>query len=207
MKKFDKIFKQSNKSMLDIYNGLKNLNNNYNGYYYLNKSEYYNQKDIKKNKNPEKFKSSNYIKRKFTKLFQNVIENKKYSNQKIDARVLLEPLEEFNGLYKEIKLDNSKNNKIGKRIWIKKSTANLLSFGKSFQLISDTIFNREKKRIISFYPKIMKDCELRIPYKKTKKVNPNVVKIKENINKANNIYARNYNLLQHIHSKYDQLFI
>ena len=201
--KFDKVVKQSNKSMLDIYNGLKDLNNNYNNYYYLNKIENNNSKNFKKNKKLEKLKSTNYINRKFTKLYQNVIENKKYSNQKIDARILLEPLKEFCGVYKEIKLDNHKNNKVGKRIWIKKSTANLLSFGKSFQLISDTIFNREKKRIISFYPKIMKDCELRVPYKKIKKVNPYVFKIKENINKANNIFVSKYNLLQRVHSKYD----
>ena len=199
LKKFNKIYKQSNKSMLDIYNGLKNLNDNYNNSYYLNhKSE-----DNNENKTLEKCKSANYINRKFRKIFQKIFENKKYSNEKVDTRHLLEPLEEFCGLYKEIKLDNYKNNKIGQRIWIKRSTANLLSFGKSFQLISDSIFNREKKRITSFYPKLIKDCDLRVPYKKINKYNPNIAKMKKNINKLSNIYVNNYNLLQRVHSKFD----
>ena len=208
LKKLDKIFKQSNKSMLDIYNGLKYLNDNYNNYYYLNQiSENNNQSNNKintqKNKKSRKCRSANYINKKFKKLFQEVYENKKYSNQKIDARQLLEPLEEYCGLYKEVKLDNNKNNKIGQRIWIKRSTANLLSFGKSFQLISDSIFNREKKRITRFYPKIMKDCDLRLPYRSINKVNPDIAKIKENISRIKDIFANKYNLLKRIHSKYN----
>ena len=51
-------------------------------------------------------------------------------------------------------------------IWLKKSTANLVSFGKSFQTLTDDLFYKEHKRIISKYPEIQKDADLPVPNKK-----------------------------------------
>ena len=51
-------------------------------------------------------------------------------------------------------------------IWLKKSTANLVSFGKSFQTLTDDLFYKEHKRIISKYPEIQKDADLPVPDKK-----------------------------------------
>ena len=188
--------------MLDIYTGLKNLNNNYNNNTnYLN---YYNNNQNCRNNKLQtiKCKSASYINKKFRKLFREMYKTKKYSNEKIDARKIMEPLEEICGGYKEIKLDNTFNNKIGKRIWIKKSTANMISYGKSFQLISDNIFYKERRRIIGIYPKIEKACDLMVPYKKIDKVNPNITKIQENIFKMNSVYSHKYKLLQRVNSKF-----
>ena len=54
-------------------------------------------------------------------------------------------------------------------IWLKKSTANLVSFGKSFQTLTDDLFYREHKRIIAKYPEIQKDADLPVPDKKADK--------------------------------------
>ena len=202
-KKLKRIIKQSNKSMFDIYTGLKNIHDNCNNNYF-----YLDNKNNKENKNNEnnmqsvKCKSANYINKKFRKLFQKMYKTKKYSNEKMDARKIMEPLEEICGGYKEIKLDNTANNKIGKRIWIKKSTANMLSYGKSFQLISDNIFYKERRRIIGIYPKIEQACDIKLPYKKIHKINPNIVKIQENLSKMNSVYSNKYKLLQRVYSKY-----
>ena len=120
----------------------------------------------------KKSQSPSYINRKFKKLFQNIFDNKKYSNEKLDARTLLDPLDKITGgSYKEVKLDNAINNQIGQRIWIKKSTANIVSYGKSFQKISDDIFYKERKRIIGIYPKIEKEADLFIPHRKIESYN------------------------------------
>lgn len=45
-------------------------------------------------------------------------------------------------------------------IWIKKSTANLISFGKAFLNLDDNQFYQERKRIMEDYPKIEKEANL-----------------------------------------------
>ena len=209
LKKMKKIIRETNSHMLDIYTGLKNMK--------LNKFSTYDNplaiRDIKYKKgfkNIDKLSlgipknlSVSYIKRKFKKLFKNIFEIKKTSNEKLDARTLLDPLEKISGgIYKEVKLDNNVNKKLGQRIWIKKSTANIVSYGKSFQMISDDIFYKERKRIIGIYPKIEKDANLFLPYKKIEKRNPLIKKIQENVNKLNNVYICDHKLLTKIRNKY-----
>ena len=45
-------------------------------------------------------------------------------------------------------------------IWIKRTTANLLSFGKSFMNLNDNQFYLERKRIMEDYPKIEKEANI-----------------------------------------------
>ena len=54
---------------------------------------------------------------------------------------------------------------ISQNIWIKRSTANLISFGKAFLYLADDLFYREHKRIIAKYPEIEKDADLPVPEK------------------------------------------
>ena len=52
--------------------------------------------------------SVSYINKRFKKLFQDIYNHKKCSNEKLDARTLLDPLDKITGgVYKEVKLDNS----------------------------------------------------------------------------------------------------
>ena len=60
-------------------------------------------------------------------------------------------------ILKQIKSDEGINSQ---NIWIKRSTANLVSFGKAFLYLADDLFYREHKRIISKYPEIEKDADL-----------------------------------------------
>ena len=210
LKKMKKIIKKTNSCMLDIYTGLKNMKQNKFSAYDdpLSKNNKINLKKGFKNTDKlnlgmEKSKSASYINKKFRKLFQNIFDNKKYSNEKLDARTLLDPLDKITGgSYKEVKLDNNINNQIGQRIWIKKTTANIVSYGKSFLLISDDIFYKERKRIIGIYPKIAKEAEILIPRKKFDKRHPLMNKIKENIKKINDVYMNEYKLIKRVKKKY-----
>ena len=211
LRKMKKIIKETNSYMLDIYTGLKNMKQNKFSTYDDPLSRN-NRKKLKKgfkntdklNLGMEKSQSISYINRKFRKLFQNIFDNKKFSNEKLDARTLLDPLEKITGgSYKEVKLDNLINNKIGQRIWIKKSTANIVSYGKSFQLISDDIFYKERKRIIGIYPKIERDAEILIPRKKIEKRSPLIKKLQENVQKINNVFLNEYKLVNRVKKKYN----
>lgn len=209
LKKMRKIIKETNTHMLDIYTGLKNMKQN-------KFSTYDNPLHVDRTKLTKGFRnvdrlqlgmqknlSVSYIKRRFKKLFQNIFKNKKFSNEKLDTRTILDPLEKITGGgYKEVKLDNNINNKIGQRIWIKKSTANIVSYGKSFQKISDDIFYKERKRIIGIYPKIEKEADLFIPHRKIEKRNPLINRIKNNVDKINNVFLCEYKLLSKINNKY-----
>ena len=51
---------------------------------------------------------------------------------------------------------------------MKKSTANLISFGNAFQLMPDDIFYRNHKRIIGKYPELEKEAEILVPLNKVR---------------------------------------
>ena len=210
LKKMRKLIKETNVTMLDIYTGLKNMKQNKFSTYddplsNKTKIKYKNgfRNTDKLNLGMEKSQSVSYINRKFRTIFQTIFDNKKFSNEKLDARTLLDPLEKITGgAYKEVKLDNIINNKVGQRIWIKKSTSNIVSYGKSFQLISDDIFYKERKRFIGIYPKIQRDAEILIPRKKIEKKNPLFIKLKKNIQKINNVYLSENKLITKMKKKY-----
>ena len=45
-------------------------------------------------------------------------------------------------------------------IWIKKSTANIISYGNSFQIMADEDFYKDHKRIIGVYPNIEREANI-----------------------------------------------
>jgi len=209
LKKMRKIIKETNSHMLDIYTGLKNMKQDkfatYDNPLHIDRTKYTKGfRNIDRlNLGMQKNLSVSYIKKRFKKLFENIFQNKKYSNERLDARTILDPLEKIaGGGYKEVKLDNIINKNIGQRIWIKKSTANIVSYGKSFQKISDDIFYKERKRIIGIYPKIEKEADLFIPHRKIEKRNPLINKIKDNVEKINDVFLCEYKLLRRINNKY-----
>ena len=209
LKKMKKLIKETNSHMLDIYTGLKNIKQNI---FDECDDPLFVKKKIRLKKglrNTDKIiglhrsQSVSYINKRFKKLFQDIYNHKKCSNEKLDARTLLDPLDKITGgVYKEVKLDNSFNNKMGQRIFIKKSTANIVSYGKSFQLISDDIFYKERKRIIGIYPKIEKDANIFIPPKKIPKRHPLIKKLQKNVQKINSVFINEYKLLSQSRWKY-----
>ena len=142
------------------------------------------------------------VNRKFQTLFQKIFHNKRFSNEKLDARTIMDPLDKFvKGSYKEIKLDNVINQSLGQRIWIKKYTANIVSYGKSCQQISDDIFYKERKRIIAIYPKIEEEAKILVPKKRIDKRNPLFSKLIDNVNKINDVFLEEYNLLKRVNRR------
>ena len=220
LRKMRKLIKESNSHMLDIYTGLKNIKQNKitsfdniidsnNGPQYQ-KSDYKTIKSGRSLRNIDKFinlhlqknQSVANVNRKFQTLFQKIFHNKRFSNEKLDARTIMDPLDKFvKGSYKEIKLDNVINQSLGQRIWIKKSTANIVSYGKSCQQISDDIFYKERKRIIAIYPKIEEEAKILVPKKRIDKRNPLFSKLIDNVNKINDVFLEEYNLLKRVNRR------
>ena len=217
IRKMRKLIKESNSRMLDIYTGLKNIKQNKVVYFdnlmspsdfpQSQKSDYKSGRSLRNidkfiNLHLQKSQSVASVNRKFQTLFQQIFHNKRFSNEKLDARTIMDPLDKIvKGSYKEVKLDNNINKSLGQRIWIKKSTANIVSYGKSCQKISDDIFYKERKRIIAIYPKIEEDAKILVPRKKIDKRNPSLKKLVDNINKINDVYLEEYNLLKRVNRR------
>lgn len=85
-----------------------------------------------------------------------------FQNKKSDEGNLKEILD-FSGKKpkkKEMKLIKNDIGLDTENIWMKKSTANLILFGKSFLHLDDNLFYRERKRILADYPKLEKEAEI-----------------------------------------------
>ena len=148
----------------------------------------------KEDKKKKKNKLSESVKLKFKKLLAK--ENK---DDKEQFKTLLDPLSlAFKGLLKEVKMNEGKDKH---NIWIKKSTANLVSFGNSFQLMSDELFYKDHKRIISKYPDIEREANILVPEKKVREDNKIIEKIENNERKIRDIINENDNLLKIIRSR------
>ena len=218
LRKIQKIVKESNSHMLDIYNGLRDIKQNkvntFNSLMFSfpqsKQSDVRTIKTVRSLRNIDKFinlhlqknQSVVSMNKKFHTLFQKIFHNKKYSNDKFDARTIMDPLDKIaKGSYKEIKMDNLINNTLGQRIWIKKSTANIISYGKSCQKISDDIFYKERKRIISIYPKIEEEAKIIVPKRKIDKKNPLFKRLIANVNKLNEVFLEEYDLLKRVNRR------
>ena len=218
MRRMRKLIKESNSQMLDIYTGLKNIkqnkvatfNNLMSTIPQSNNSDFKTLKMGRSLRNIDKFinlhfqksQSVESVNRRFQTLFKKIFHNKKFSNEKLDVRTIMDPLDKIiKGSYKEIKLDNTINNSLGQRIWIKKSTANIVSYGKSCQKISDDIFYKERKRLIGIYPKLEEEAKIIVPKKKIDKRNPLFKKLIDNVNKISDIFSEEYNLLKRVNRR------
>ena len=122
-------------------------------------------------------KSSDDINRIFNKYL-------KKKDNKMKIKKLLDPLSiAFRENLKELKIDK------GHYIWIKKSTANLISFGNSFKLMDDDTFFKEHKQIIEKYPNIEKEAKIIIPRRKIIKNKDIINKLENNDKTIKNIFA------------------
>jgi len=103
----------------------------------------------------------------------NSTKNKTISNHFFRNKVK----EDRRELKKIFDFSNNKNNKKGlksikndigldtQNIWMKRSTANLILFGKIFLHLDDDIFYQEKKKILEDYPQLEKDADIDITEK------------------------------------------
>ena len=96
------------------------------------------------------------ITHKVNKVFKKYL--KKMKSDKAKFKKVLDPLEKgFKSNLKEVSkfTGNSREN-----IWMKSSTANLISFGDTFQSMDDDIFYKDHKKIMRKYPEIEKAAEI-----------------------------------------------
>ena len=96
---------------------------------------------------------------------------------------------------KEVKRD------IGQYIWIKRSTANLISFGNSFKLMADDVFYKEHKRIIEKYPSLERDAKIILPKKIVKDNRKIINKMEDNEKKIKNIFDESEKIVKGVHLK------
>ena len=123
----------------------------------------------------------------------------KYLKKKNDTKELKSifgPLADgFREGLKEVKRD------AGQYIWIKRSTANLISFGNSFKLMADDTFYKEHKRIIEKYPSLEMDAKIILPKKEVKENKEIINKLENNEKTINNIFNESEKIVKGVYLK------
>ena len=141
----------------------------------------------------------NEINEKSTKNIKKIF--KKYFKKKNDVKKLKKVLDPLRSGYKtNLKEIYQYEGKDKQFIFIKKATANLISFGKSFQIMSDEHFCKDHKRIINVYPNIEKEANILVMEKKSRKDNL-IEKLESNERKIRFIVNDSDALLKVIKSK------
>ena len=91
--------------------------------------------------------------------------------------------------------------KKNRMIWIKKSTANLLSFGKVSNSMKDEQFYKERKRIIESYLNYEKAADLYVSKKESEKNSFRNERGYKNLRKIDELLAQNKELIKNILKK------
>ena len=94
-----------------------------------------------------------------------------------------------------------KDEKKNRMIWIKKSTANLLSFGKVSNSMKDEQFYKERKRIIESYLNYEKAADLYVTKKESEKNSFRNERGYKNLRKIDELLAQNKELIKNILKK------
>ena len=156
---------------------------------------------LKTSKNKTNKNKDKKIVHEVNKIFEKYLGIRNDKEEQTKLKKVLDPLQNnFKSNLKEVQkyIGNNREN-----IWMKKSTANLISFGTSFMMISDDIFLREHKRIINKYPELEKEAQLSVPFYKVKK-NKTIEKMEKNEKKIKNICSENEVLLRGINRKWKE---
>ena len=98
-------------------------------------------------------------------------------------------------------LKQIKDTRKNKMIWIKKSTANLLAFGKISQMMKDEKFYKERKRIIGNYLNYEKEADLYVKKKENEKNSFRSERGIKNLRKIDELLAQNQELIKNILKK------
>jgi len=94
-----------------------------------------------------------------------------------------------------------KDTRKNKMIWIKKSTANLITFGKVSQMMKDEQFYKERKRIIGNYLNYEKEADLYVKKKENEKNSFRSERGIKNLRKIDELLAQNQELFKNILKK------
>ena len=153
---------------------------------------------LKSEKKKKESKDSSEI---INKTFQILLNEKE--DDKVKFKKILDPLSDgFKGQLKEVKKNEGKERY---NIWIKRSTANLVSFGNAFQLIADDQFYKERKRIVSKYPDIERQANIIVPSKIEREGDKIIEKMEDNERLIRNIVRDKDSRLKNIEEKYIEI--
>ena len=86
---------------------------------------------------------------------------------------------------------------------MKRSTANIISFGKTFQSISDDVFIKMHKSIMRKYPEVQKDANIMVP-SNNERDNSIIKKLQSNQRKIRLISNDNDALMRGIKNMYKE---
>ena len=90
---------------------------------------------------------------------ENNKKEKKYAKiKKINYYKLFDPINKVSNVPLKRIILNRKESK--EFVWIKKSTANLILFGQSYQKLDDDSFFKQRKKILESYPLLTKDANM-----------------------------------------------
>ena len=106
-----------------------------------------------------------------------------------------------NILNKPMKQIKIKQNNKNKEIWIKRSTANLLTFGQVSKSINDEQFYRERKRMIESYRKYEKDADIYIKKKENEKKDYRSQIGIKNLKKIDELLEHSFNRIRNIRER------
>ena len=111
--------------------------------------------------------------------------------------------EKFLKLIKKDEGINSQN------IWIKRTTANLISFGKSFINLDDNHFYQERKRIMEDYPKFEKEANVNSEEREINNNNDElkqyIIKMDKNSRKMNDLNNMTISILHKLKNKLKEM--
>ena len=131
------------------------------------------------------------------KIFNKYLKLKKNDTMKL--RKVFDPLQTaFKSNLREIQKFTGEDRK---NVWMKRSTANLISFGKAFQSISDDIFYKNHKDIIGKYPEIQKQANILVLSNKVRD-NSILKKLEKNEKKIRFISNDNDAIMKEIKNMY-----
>ena len=132
-------------------------------------------------------------------IFNKYLPKQKTDNEKL--RKVLDPLKTlFKSNLREVKGIKGNDHE---NIFMKRSTANLLSFGKTFQLIPDDVFIKVHKSILRKYPEIQKDANIMVPTN-NERDNSIIKKLQSNQKKIRLICNDNDALIRGIKNMYKE---
>ena len=132
-------------------------------------------------------------------IFDKYLPKEKDDNEKL--RKVLDPLKTlFKSDLREVKKIKGDNHE---NIWMKRSTANIISFGKTFQSISDDVFIKMHKSIMRKYPEVQKDANIMVP-SNNERDNSIIKKLQSNQKKIRLICNDNDTLMRGIKNMYKE---
>ena len=133
------------------------------------------------------------------KIFNKYLPQKNDDNDRL--RKVLDPLKTiFKSNLREVKKIKGNDHE---NIWMKRSTANIISFGKTFQSISDDVFIKMHKSIMRKYPEVQKDANIMVP-SNNERDNSIIKKLQSNQRKIRLISNDNDALMRGIKNMYKE---